>query len=42
MGSGAPPKIVFAVSKSTLKIVSGIVWFSGAMVLLWKGASLLA
>jgi hypothetical protein len=31
---------VLAVSKSTLKIVSGIVWFSGAIVLLLKGADL--
>jgi hypothetical protein len=31
---------VLAVSKSTLKIVSGLVWFSGAIVLLLKGASL--
>jgi len=33
---------VLAVSKSTLKIVSGFVWFSGAIVLLLKGASLFA
>ncbi len=31
---------MIAVSKSTLKIVSGLVWFSGAIVLLLKGASL--
>ena len=31
---------MLAVSKSTLKIVSGLVWFSGAIVLLLKGASL--
>jgi len=31
-----------AVSKSTLKIVSGFVWFVGAVVLLLKGASLFA
>jgi hypothetical protein len=31
---------VLAVSKSTLKIVSGLVWFSGAIILLLKGASL--
>lgn len=35
-------KTVLAVSKSTLKIVSGLVWFSGAIVLLLKGASLFA
>jgi len=33
---------VLAVSKSTLRIVSGFVWFSGAIVLLLKGASLFA
>lgn len=33
---------MLAVSKSTLKIVSAFVWFSGAIVLLLKGASLLA
>ena len=31
---------MLTVSKSTLKIVSGLVWFSGAIVLLLKGASL--
>ena len=31
---------MIAVSKSTLKIVSGLVWFSGAIVLVLKGASL--
>ena len=34
--------IVLAVSKSTLKVVSGLVWFSGAIILLLKGASLFA
>lgn len=34
-------KIVLAAAKSTLKIVSGFVWFSGAIVLLLKSASLL-
>ena len=34
--------IVLAVSKKTLKIVSGVVWISGAIVLSLKGASLLA
>lgn len=33
---------MFAVSKSTLKILSGLVWFSGAIVLLLKGTSLFA
>jgi hypothetical protein len=33
---------VLAVSKSTLKIVSGLLWFSGAIILLLKGASLFA
>jgi len=33
---------VLAVSKSTLRIVSGLVWLSGAIVLLLKGASLFA
>jgi len=33
---------VLAVSKRTLKIVSGLVWLSGAVVLLLKGASLFA
>lgn len=33
---------MLAVSKNTLKIVSGFVWVSGAIVLSWKGASLLA
>jgi len=33
---------VLTVSKSTLKIVSGFVWISGAIVLLLKGASLFA
>ena len=33
---------MLAVSKSTLRIVSGFVWFSGAIVLLLKGASLFA
>ena len=31
---------MLAVSKNTLKMVSGIVWFSGGAVLLAKGASL--
>ena len=35
-------KIVPAVSKNTLKIVSAFVWLSGATVLLLKGASLFA
>jgi hypothetical protein len=35
-------KIVLAVSKNTLKIVSAFVWLSGATVLLLKGASLFA
>jgi len=34
--------LVFAVSKKTLRVVSGIVWFSGVIVLLLKGASLFA
>ena len=33
---------MLAVSKSTLKTVSGLVWFSGAIILLLKGASLFA
>ena len=33
---------MLAVSKSTLKVVSGLVWFSGAIILLLKGASLFA
>lgn len=33
---------MLAVSKRTLKIVSGLVWLSGAVVLLLKGASLIA
>ena len=33
---------MLAVSKSTLRIIAGIVWFSGAIVLLLKGASLFA
>ena len=33
---------MIAVSKSTLKIVSGFVWLSGSIVLLLKSASLLA
>ena len=33
---------VLSASKNTLKIVSGFVWFSGAIVLLLKGASLFA
>jgi len=33
---------VLAVSKSTLRIVSALVWLSGAIVLLLKGASLFA
>lgn len=35
-------KIVLAVSKKTLRIVSALVWLSGAIVLLLKGASLFA
>ena len=35
-------KTVLAVSKNTLKTVSGLVWISGAIVLLLKGASLFA
>ncbi len=33
---------MLAVSKRTLKIISGFVWLSGAVVLLLKGASLFA
>lgn len=33
---------MLAVSKSTLKVVSGLVWFSGAIVLLSKATSLFA
>lgn len=38
---GELTRIVLAVSKSTLKIVSALVWFSGAIALLLKSASLL-
>ncbi len=40
--SGVLTKTVFAVSKNTLKTVSGLVWIGGAIALLLKGASLLA
>lgn len=33
---------MLAVSKSKLKLLAGLVWFSGAIVLLLKGASLFA
>ena len=33
---------MFAVSKNTLNVVSGFVWFSGAIILLLKAASLSA
>ena len=42
IGFGEGIKVVPAVSKSTLKVVSGVVWLSGAIVLLLKGASLFA
>ena len=39
---GALPGIVFSVTKNTLKIISAVVWLSGAIVLVWKSVSLYA